>query len=300
MDSKTTSEASYTAGDIIRASTVIDDIMFRRMAKDPDFMQEILRAILGDPLLTVIESRSQEDISPITGRGIVVDCLCRSTDGRIINVEVQKGDKGVDHQRRVRYHSSLITVENTGKGTKFSDVPDVTVVYICGFDIFGLGKAMYEIERVIAGTTEKRYNGFREIYLTPSEDSTDISELMKVFTESDCYSERFPVTSDLKRYYKTIPEGIDEMNFMVDEYIDKAREEAREEGLAEGRAEGREEGRAEGREEERAEMIEKICLSVISGGIAREAAISVCGLTEDEFDLCMKKVTEKRALQNNN
>ena len=47
-------------------------------------------------------------------------------------------------------------------------------------------------------------------------------------------------------------------------------------------------------------MIEKICLSVISGGIAREAAISVCGLIEDEFDVCMKKVTEKRALQNNN
>ena len=47
-------------------------------------------------------------------------------------------------------------------------------------------------------------------------------------------------------------------------------------------------------------MTEKICLAVNSGGIAREAAISVCGLTEDEFDLCMKKVTEKRALQNNN
>ena len=134
-------------------------------------------------------------------------------------MEVQKADRGIDHQRRVRYHSSMITVDNTYKGTDYRDIPDVTVIYICGFDIFGLGQAMYEVERVIAGTHKKLYNGCREIYLTPCEDKTDISELMKVFTESDCYSERFPVTSDLKRYYKTIPEGINEMNFIIDEYL---------------------------------------------------------------------------------
>lgn len=265
-----------TEQEIIESLSVIDDQMFRQMAKDPRFVTEILREILGDPDLEVIETKPQEGILPYLKRTVILDCLCRTSEGNIVNVEIQKADGGIDHQKRVRYHASMITVENTIPGTRFEDVPDVTVVYICGFDIFGLGKAMYEIERVIAGTTEKRYNGFREIYLTPSEDSTDISELMKVFTESDCYSERFPVTSDLKRYYKTIPEGINEMNFIVDEYLDKAREEAREEG--------------------RAEMIEKICLAVDSGEITREAAISICGLTEDEFDGCIRRITGENGL----
>ena len=118
--------------------------------------------------------------------------------------------------------------------------------------------------------------GCREIYLTPCEDKTDISELMKVITESDCYSERFPVTSDLKRYYKTIPEGIREMIFMVDEYLDKAREEAREEGLAEGREEGREKEREETR------MV--VMKEFIEGRLSRETASAICRFSEEEFD----------------
>ena len=171
-----------TGQEIIESLSVIDDQMFRQMAKHPRFVTEILREILGDPDLEVIETKPQEGILPYLKRTVILDCLCRTSEGNIVNVEIQKVDGRIDHQKRVRYHASMITVENTIPGTRFEDVPNVTVVYICGFDIFGLGKAMYEIVRVIAGTTEKRYIGFREIYLTPSEDSTDISELMKVFT----------------------------------------------------------------------------------------------------------------------
>jgi len=32
----------------------IDDVMFRKMAEDMNFCQEILRVIIGDPKLTVI------------------------------------------------------------------------------------------------------------------------------------------------------------------------------------------------------------------------------------------------------
>ena len=299
-----------------RSLTIIDDIMFGQMAKDASFMQEILRTILRDPGLTVLESVPQEKLTPYLHRAVVVDCLCRTSDGRIINVEVQKSSGNIDHQKRVRYHSSVLTVENTPPGTPFDMIPDVTVIYICGFDIFDQGRAMYTVERVIAETGKILYNGYKEIYITPAEDDSDISELMKVFTDAGTYSDRFPVTSSLKKYYRTTPEGAEEMDFTFDEYLEECLSEARKKAISEGLAEGREEGRAKGREEGlaegreaglaegreeglaegraegmamglekgRAEFIDRIISAAALGTITREAAQALCGMSGEELD----------------
>ena len=54
-----------------------------------------------------------------------------------MNVEVQKYQSEA-HQRRVRYHGALLTANYTPQGSSFSDVPNVCIIYIAKFDIFGL------------------------------------------------------------------------------------------------------------------------------------------------------------------
>ena len=90
----------------------IDDLLFRKMAEEKDFCEEILRVILGDNALTVTEAHPQYAVTNLQGRSVILDAKCIAGDGKHINVEVQKSDHD-DHQRRVRYHGSVLTANIT-------------------------------------------------------------------------------------------------------------------------------------------------------------------------------------------
>jgi len=79
-ESKAKSRRSGKDHSALNSLSVIDDIMFRQMAKDTGFMQEVIRTTLGDPLLEVLESKPQVAIDPFRKRSIIVDCLCRTGD----------------------------------------------------------------------------------------------------------------------------------------------------------------------------------------------------------------------------
>ena len=154
-----------------------------------------------------------------------------------MNVEVQKY-RSEAHQRRVRYHGALLTANYTPQGGSFSEVPNVCIIYIAKFDIFGAEQSVYHIKRTVEETGQTVYNGMEEIYVnTEIRDGTEISELMRVFTEDAAYSERFPVTSKLKRLYREeAPEMIyTEWDKYRDEMIKVGEEKGREEGRAEER-----------------------------------------------------------------
>lgn len=86
----------------------IDDLMFRTMAEDKAFCEEILRVILSDPALTVLESTPQYAGTNPPGRSVILDAKCILGDGRKTNIEVQKAND-TDHQRRVRYNGAILT-----------------------------------------------------------------------------------------------------------------------------------------------------------------------------------------------
>lgn len=91
-----------TSSEEARALNPIDDLMFRKMAEDVGFCEEILRVILEDNELKVLETIPQWTGTNLHGRSVILDAKCVRSDGRQVNIEVQKEDDD-DHQRRVRY-----------------------------------------------------------------------------------------------------------------------------------------------------------------------------------------------------
>jgi predicted transposase/invertase (TIGR01784 family) len=122
----------------------IDDPMFRKMAEDKEFCEEILRVILQDDALTVIESIPQWTGTNLQGRSVILDAKCVRGDGSQVDIEVQKADDD-DHQRRVRYNGAILTTNISDPGIKFENVPDVTVVFISKFDIFDSNFPLYRV-----------------------------------------------------------------------------------------------------------------------------------------------------------
>lgn len=218
----------------------IDDLMFRTMAEDRKFCEEILRVILSDPKLAVLESTPQYAGTNPQGRSVILDAKCVLGDGRKVDIEVQKANDD-DHQRRVRYNGSILTTNLTDPGEKFKNVPDVCIVFISRFDIFNSNLPLYHVDRVIRETGEIVDNGFEEIYVNAKvRNGSAVSELMEVFVDDAAYNNKFPITSDIKRRYKETEEG----QQVMCEIMERLREEAKIEGIAEGMAKGKSEGEA--------------------------------------------------------
>ena len=207
----------------------IDDLMFKKMAEDKAFCQEILQVLLEDPGLVVVENRPQWAGTNLQGRSVILDALCRLGSGVETDIEVQKSDDE-NHQKRVRYNGAVLTANITDPGTEFENVPDVGVLFISKTDFFKRNHAVYHVDRILRETGELVENGFTEVYVNATvKDDSRASRLMTVFTDSDAYSEEFPETSAQKSIYKKTEGGIQAMCDVVKDLAKEERAEEREE-----------------------------------------------------------------------
>ena len=222
----------------------IEDAVFRKMAESIEFCEEILRVFLQEPKLRVVSNHSQHSVTSIEGRSVILDAYCELEDGRKINVEVQNANN-TDHQRRVRYYSSVLTTSLMKKGDSFDKVPNICIVYVFNFDIFGLNKSLYVIKRIIDKTEVELDNGLQEIYISPVNDGSLIAELMRVFIESDVYNLKFPVTSEMKLRFNRETKG-EKMTEALRGVYEALREEVDRESMKAAMREGMEKGIEEG------------------------------------------------------
>ena len=252
----------------------IDDLMFCKMAEHKEFCEEILRVILEDDGLTVLEAIPQWQGKNLTGRSVVLDAKCVTGDGRQINIEVQKADDD-NHLKRARYNAAILTTNISKTGTKFEFIPDVCIVFISKFDIFDGGLPLYHIDKVVRETGQVIEDGLTEIFVnTVNYDGSKPARLMKLFTENDAYSnDEFPVTSELKSRLKSSEGGSRAMNEILEKLISDEKRES--EKL--GRKEGKIEGKIEGANEEKL----RIAKDMKASGLGFDFIARFTGLSEE-------------------
>ena len=214
---------------------LMDDQFFQKVAQNSECCEEILRIILQMPNLKVVSNEIERTIPNVTNKSVKLDLICEDANGNIINVEVQKAND-TDHQKRVRYNMASIDTLSAEKGTDYTDLPDMYIIFISAFDIFKQGKTIYHIERTVKETGITVENGTHEIYVnTAIDDGSDIAKLMQYFKNSTGIHPLFEKLSSQVYYYKETPGG--------EQYLKSVWDEVREEGLKEGLKEGRKEER---------------------------------------------------------
>ena len=266
----------------------IDDIMFRTCAQEKTWCQEILRTVMEDERLKVIECQAQYYLDNFKRRSVTVDALCILSSGQAVNIEVQKSGEGV-HQKRVRLHEALITARLTPTGTEFEDITDVCTVYICKFDIFKHQRAVYHVDRTLREGGERLYNGHTEIYVNAlARDNSKTAELMKIFIDPAFYNyDSFPEISSLKYQCLHTQEGRKKMDAILESYIEEIEAASRAEGEKYGRAEGEKYGRAEG---------EKLGRILSAVDLFKEGIFDLAGasrrvnMSEEEFKAVMEEL----------
>lgn len=210
---------------IARQLNVIDDVFFQKIAEDPEVCEEILQIILEKPDLKVIDSQTQRFLRNTNAHSVILDLLCQDEDGSYINVEIQKADDD-NHQRRVRFNQSNIDTIFIEKGIRYDDFPNIYVIFISKFDIFGEGKTIYHIDRTIRETGTVVNNGTYEIYCNAAvDDGSTIAALMQFFKNSNGENPNFSKLSARTKYFKESKEGVSSMTQIIEEYAQKYAQE---------------------------------------------------------------------------
>lgn len=211
----------------------IDDTFFEKIAEDPEVCEELLRVILQEPELKVVEVIPQKSIKNLQGRSVRLDALCVKGDNHFCTIEVHRANDE-NPLKRIRYDTSCITANIVNPGEKFEMVPEVNAVYISEFDVFNLRRTIYHIEPTIVETNNVVDNGLHEVYVnTAIDDGSDISELMQCFLQTDVDNKKFPKLSKRVYYFKHNEEGIKIMCSISEEFRQEGMQQAKQEAVLE-------------------------------------------------------------------
>lgn len=233
----------------VKAMRPLDDEFFRHVADDPRAVEEIVRAALDDGNIEVESCRAQERVDLVGRRSICADALCRTADGRLVNVEAQVGRQN-DDVRRVRDHLSMITAAYTAKGTSFGMIPDVAVVYLADYDPIGDGLASYTVRRTVLENGRPLDDGEVSVYANgTADDGSALSKVMAVMcgkVASDYGA--CPALSERVDFIRNDEEVQREMTDAVEAILESSVERRVDAILASKQAEAYREGREEGLE----------------------------------------------------
>ena len=237
-----------------KSANLLDDLKFRKVSESKEAIEEILRTILNDEKLVVLEVLKQSTEEEPLFHGVILDCKCILVTEEIVNIEIQ-----VSHNDnplyRMRYNGSMLTIENSPKkkNYKYSEIPHLILIMFCEFDIFDIDKPIYEIVRYVKDTDIIADDGVRELYVNLKSKVTDkyLKSLFRIMTTvNDVDKKLFPKLSMIK-------ENINKLYIGGEDNMNGVLLEAYKDGVEEGIEQGIEQGIEKGKNDLLHELIEK-------------------------------------------
>ena len=215
----------------LRGFRLLDDDFMTKVFEDISCAELLLRIILNDEGIRVLEAHSQRGIKNLQGRSVKLDILAVDSHNRVFNVGVQRSDRGAG-AKRARYNSALIDANVTEPGDQYEDLNETFVIFITENDVMKAGLPIYHIDRVVRETGKLFEDEEHIIYVNSQiKDETKLGRLMHDFSCTDAKDMYNKVLADRVRYFKEDERGVEimcrEMEIM--------RNQAHEEGIEKGR-----------------------------------------------------------------
>ncbi|MDO4506054.1 MAG: Rpn family recombination-promoting nuclease/putative transposase [Spirochaetales bacterium] len=229
--------------------TIADNFIFCKVMKDEKLCRRMLEVLLGIEVGRIEYLNTENQLENFyDSRGIRLDVYVKDSD-RVFNIEMQTGNYD-DMLLRTRYYLASSDVSTTKRRTKFKDLKETYILFICKDDPFGAGIPCYTkfssfLETDKISYDDKSHNVFYNCSAWEKENDPEIREVLKFIYG---LKPDFGLALEMNRAASLAKQK----SHLEDEYmyfsdiLEDEKEEAREIGLAEGRAKGLAEGRAEG------------------------------------------------------
>ena len=274
--------------------TIADNFIFCKVMENERICMGVLETLLGISVGHIEYLKTEISLENFyDSRGIRLDVYVKDAD-RIFNIEMQTGNYD-DMLLRARYYLSSSDVATTKRRTKFKDIRETYILFICKDDPFGEGIPRYtkiskflETDRI--SYDDKSRNVFYNCSAWEKEGNPEVRGVLKFIYGLKPDSSLALEMDEAASLAKQKSELEDEYMYFSD-ILEDEKEEAREIGLAEGRAKGLEEGRAEGLAEGHAEGLEtgrhqqkiESAKTAISLGLSEQQVVAISGLSPEEI-----------------
>ncbi|MBB5226287.1 PD-(D/E)XK nuclease family transposase [Treponema ruminis] len=204
-----------------------DDFMTVVFDGDKKLTQFLLRILLERDDLFVKSVMTQKEKRNLYGRSVKLDILAVDSNGKNYDVEVQRADEGAS-PRRVRYNQAMLDSHTLKKMQKFTDLPELYIIFITENDYYGLGFPYYAVEKRIKKADLPFDDGCNIIYVNGSYRGDDpLGKLMHDFCTPDADEMNYSEIAERVRYHKQQDGGKKNMCRIIEEYGDEREAEGR-------------------------------------------------------------------------
>jgi hypothetical protein len=208
-----------------------DDFMTTIFDNDIELTEFVLRIILDNPDIKVTEVHTQREIKNLHGRSVRLDINAINSDGSLVDIEIQRTDKGAG-VKRARYNSSMMDTNTLLSSEDCDILPESYVIFITEHDVLGGNLPIYHAERIIKETGKLLNDGTHIVYVNNSyQDNSPLGKLMHDFACKNPNDMSYQIVADKTRYYKENEEGVKTMCKIVEDLCNQEREEAKEETI---------------------------------------------------------------------
>lgn len=183
--------------------------------------QIMLRVILKDDTIRVIDVRIQNFIQNIYGHSAQLDILAQDKDGNFFNVEIQRSDEGAP-TRRARYYSSILDTHFLQSGADYDELPDSYVIFITENDVLQQNRPIYNISRKIHEDNTDFADGSHIIYVNSQcRDDTALGKLMQDLYCTDPAKLHYHEFNKRMEFLKCTKEGEEKLTDVFEIYAEK-------------------------------------------------------------------------------
>ena len=255
-----------------------NDYVFAEVMKDPELCRQLLERILPDRKISPASyHNSNPYLSPASetqkdtrSKGIRLDILFRD-EAAWYNIELQCSMR-YDIHLRSRYYGGLIDLDQLNKGDEYVKLKNTYIIFICTFDMFGLGEPIYFFENYDVKNRLKFNDRSYRIIVNTRGMKEDMSKELKTLfeyineasvEEGDSFVEK--VDEQVRRLNREDNAWRREAMRLDEEFALRERI-AREEALREGRKD--------------------IILKLLKSGMSAEEIAKITELTVEEIKAC--------------
>ena len=204
----------------IKELRLMDDDFFSEVLDGKtEAVEYILNTVLERDDIKVKSTKAQVEYKSATKRSIKLDIQAEDVNGRLMDIEIQRSDRG-SGVRRARFHSSMIDRSLLSKGDDFEDLVDTYVIFITEKDKFGMGVPLYHIERRIKEMDHALFgDGAHILYVNGEYRNLEhpVGSLMHDFNSKDAKDMVNPLLAEEVRYLKETEGGRSQMSRILEE-----------------------------------------------------------------------------------
>ena len=220
-----------------------NDFMFSQVMRNEDICILFLEALLQKDIKHIVFIDKQKDLSDsYTSHGIRLDVYINDENGTVYNIEMQNSSRRV-LERRCRYYQSGMDRHLLEKNADYDELGETYIIFVCNFDYFRRGLAVYERESKFKGCEDLIYDdGSHVLFLNSHYRKGNADHAILEFLDYVRTNNETESHSDLMEKVKTAVQSVRNDETKEESYMTwemsmrDARKEAKEEGRAEERA----------------------------------------------------------------